>query len=178
MAPENGQDKSVSAPSSGLPSLAASCPNCGTHLGHFDIRKGGVSLFKWKLDLTNGSSDQLPATKPPTLSQCLAAALVATQARSGSAKVILQGDKEAITIWILNPHIKFSCLAKQKISAMKLLYQDKAMAMEADEINLPDEVIAEVREILQEGSKYLPPDEKVKQFNIQEAPWKVALLER
>lgn len=113
---------------------------------------------------------------PPTLSHCLATALIATQARTGSAKVVLQGDKEAITIWILNPHVKFSCKEKQKVSAMKLLFQDRAM--DEDEIDLPDGVVEEIRAILHESNGYLPPDEKNKQFNSQEGAWTVALFER
>lgn len=132
-----------------------------------------MSLFKWKLNLVD---DDTPTPDPPTLSQCLAAALVANQARSGSAKVVLQGERDAITIWVLNPHVRFSCLAKAPIAAMKLLYQDKEM--DEDEINLPDEAIGEVRQTLQEGSRYLPPDEKTKQFNLKEDPWIVTLLER
>lgn len=161
----------------GLSPSAASCPDCSTQLGHFDARKGGVSLFKWKLNLA--AADNTPDGDPPTLSQCLAAALVANQARSGSAKVVLQGEQEAIMIWVLNPHIKFSCLSQCRVSAMKLLYRDKkAMDDDEDEINLPDEAVQEVRQILLEGNGYLPPDEKTKQFGAKEGPWMVTLLER
>lgn len=168
------ENKHASTPvTTSLQQPTASCPGCGTQLGHLDPRKGGVSLFKWKLNLVDGDA---PMPNPPTLSQCLAAALVANQARSGSAKVVLQGERDAITIWVLNPHVRFSCLAKAPTAAMKLLYQDKAM--DEDEIDLPDEAIGEVRQTLQEGSRYLPPDEKTKQFNLKEDPWIVTLLER
>lgn len=112
----------------------------------------------------------------PTLSHCLAAALIATQARSGSAKVVLQGLEDALTIWVLNGHIKFSCMekGKQKVPAMKLLFRDDAM--DEDEISLPDVVVKQVRDILKESNKYLPPDEKTKVVDGQ--LWTVALLER
>lgn len=157
-------------------SPAAACVSCAAHLGFFDFRKNGVLLFKWKLAIRDPASNTL-LPDPPTLSQCLAAALVATHARSGSAKVVLQGDEEAITIWVLNPHIKFSCKAKQKVPAIKLLFRNTAM--DEEEINLPDEVVKEVRDILEESTQYLPPDEKTKKmFNGQDGVWKVALLER
>lgn len=96
---------------------------------------------------------------------------------------MLQGKSQAITTWVLNPHIKFSCLSqgsskKAATSAMKLLYQDKAMD-EEDEIYLPDEAIEEIRATLQEGNRYLPPDEKeMKRFGAKQEPWMVTLLER
>ncbi|KUI61209.1 hypothetical protein VP1G_08406 [Cytospora mali] len=168
---------------SGFRSLDAFCRGCRTQLGRFDNRKNGVSLFKWKLNMAEhvGAEDLLTSEyrylpDPPTLSHCLAAALVATQARSGSAKVVLQGEKEAVTVWILNPSIRFSCLAKQSIPAMKLLY--KSEAMDEEEINVPDEIINEIKVALEEGNAYLPPDEKTRTFGGQEGTWTVSLLER
>lgn len=116
------------------------------------------------------------STNGPTLSHCLAAALVATQARSGSAKVVLQGVQDALTIWVLNAHIKFSCMekGKQKVPAMKLLFRNNAM--DEDEIPLPDVAVKQVRGILEESNKYLPRDERTKMVDGQ--LWTVALLER
>lgn len=114
---------------------------------------------------------------PPTLSHCLAAALVATQARYGSAKVVLQGEKEAVTVWILNPSIRFSCLAKQGVPAMKLLYRSGAFD-DVEEINITDEAIREIKAVLEVGNTYLPPDEKIKAFGGEEETWTVSLLER
>lgn len=163
--------------------LDAFCRGCHSQLGRFDNRKNGVSLFKWKLDMmehagTDGflTSEYRHLSDPPTLSHCLAAALVATQARSGSAKVVLQGEKEAVTVWILNPSIRFSCLAKQGISAMKLLYRSEAM--DEEEINVTDEVVGEIKKVLEEGNAYLPPDEKTRAFGGEEGTWTVSLLER
>lgn len=187
-ATDDEENEHTPSPNTGLLASAASCPGCGTQLGHFDTRRDGVSLFKWKLNL---AADDGPAPDPPSLSQCLAAALVANQARSGSAKVVLQGESEAITVWILNPHIKFSSCRVQSLqqeqqqqtkaaaagAAMKLLYQDRAMEDE-DEIDLPDEAIREIRQTLRESSGYLPPDERTKQFGPKGDAWTVTLLER
>ncbi|ROW00349.1 hypothetical protein VMCG_07303 [Cytospora schulzeri] len=168
---------------SGFRSLDAFCRGCNSQLGRFDNRKSGVSLFKWKLNMVEhaGAGDLLTSEyrqrpDPPTLSHCLAAALVATQARSGSAKVVLQGEKEAVTVWILNPSIRFSCLAKHCIPAMKLLYRSETM--DEEEINVTDEVIKEIKKVLEEGNTYLPPDEKTRSFGGQEDTWTVSLLER
>lgn len=172
----------------GFRTLDAFCRGCHSQLGRFDNRKNGVSLFKWKLNMMEHvgadglltseyiTSDYRHLPDPPTLSHCLAAALVATQARSGSAKVVLQGEKEAVTVWILNPSIRFSCLAKQGVSAMKLLYRSEAM--DEEEINVTDEVVEEIKKILEEGNAYLPPDEKTRAFGGQEGTWTVSLLER
>lgn len=157
-------------------SPAALCPGCTTQLGHFEHRKNGASLFKWKLKIVDDASVSTASPNAPTLSHCLAAALLATQARSGAGKVVLQGEGEAITIWVLNPHIKFSCMEKQKVPAMKLLFQSKAM--DEEEIDLPDEIVKEVYSILQESNRYLPPDEKSKVVPGQDGAWAVALLER
>lgn len=163
---------------SGFRALDAHCHKCKAQLGRLDNRKSGLSLFKWKLNLGGqaGVDKDSYLLAPPSLSQCLASALIATQARSGSAKVVLQGEKEAITVWILNPRIKFSCSAKQGVYAMKLLFQPKAM--DEEEILLPDQVVQEAKKILELGNEYLPLDEKERQFNPVEGPWKVSLLER
>lgn len=163
---------------SGFRALDAHCHKCQTQLGRLDNRKNGLSLFKWKLNLVGqaGVDSDPYLLAPPSLSQCLAAALIATQARSGSAKVVLQGEKEAVTVWILNSHVKFSCFAKQGVYAMKLLFQAKAM--DEEEILLPDQVVREAKKILEQGNEYLPLDEKKRQFNPVEGPWTVCLLER
>lgn len=169
-----GENKSVSS------NPPITCASCYTQLGHFESRKWGISLFKWESDLVDdkktGDADEKPLPSAPTLSHCLAAALVETQARCGTAKVVLQGETEAITVWILNPYVKFSCHAKQQVAAMKLLFQNKAM--DEEELVLPDEVVREAREILQEGNTYLPPDEKATVFRPEEGTWTVSLLER
>lgn len=163
---------------SGFRALDAHCHKCKTQLGRLDSRKNGLSLFKWKLDLVEqraiGKSPYSLA--PPSLSKCLAAALIATQARSGSAKVVLQGVQEAVTVWILNPHVKFSCSARQGVHAIKLLFQPRAM--DEEEMLLPDQVVREVRTMLERVNGYLPLDEKERHFHPAEGSWTVSLLER
>lgn len=136
-----------------------------------------MSLFKWMLKFADSPTNTLSMSQPPTLSHCLSTALIATQERTGSAKVVLQGEKEAITVWILNPYIKFSCKERQKVPAMKVLYQDQSRE-EEEELILPDNVVNDIRVILQKGNRFLPPDEKTAQFNSQDGVWTVALLER
>ncbi|ROW05895.1 hypothetical protein VPNG_08014 [Cytospora leucostoma] len=162
---------------SGFRSLDAICHGCHAQLGRFDNRKNGVSLYKWKLNMAEETSSRFELVDPPTLSHCLAAALVATQARYGTAKVVLQGEKEAVTVWILNPSIRFSCLTKQGVPAMKLLYRLGAVD-DVEEIHITDEAIREIKAVLEEGNTYLPPDEKAKAFGGEEDTWTVSLLER
>lgn len=157
-------------------SPAALCGGCSTQLGHFEPRKNGASLFKWKLKIVEDSSRSTDSDNAPTLSHCLAAALIATQARSGTGKVVLQGEKEAVTIWVLNPHIKFSCIEKQEVPAMKLLFQNKSM--DEEEISLPDDIVTEVRSVLQESNRCLPLHEKTTILPGHSGTWTVALLER
>lgn len=152
------------------------CPSCSTQLGHFERRKNGVSLFKWRIKLIDEASPSTTSQNAPELSHCLAAALIATQARSGAGKVVLQGEEEAITLWVLNPHIKFSCAERERVPAMKLLFQNKAM--DEEEIDLPDEVVKEVRGVLQDSRRYLPLDERNKMVPSLDGAWTVALLER
>lgn len=172
----SNEEGSSSVPSSSPTSPAALCPVCTTQLGHFEHRKNGVSLFKWRLKIVDDASTSTASPIAPTLSHCLAAALIATQARSGAGKVVLQGKEEAVTIWVLNSHIKFSCVEKQKVPAMKLLFQNKAM--DEEEIDLPDDIVKEVRGLLQQSNRYLPPDEKTTVVPGQNGAWTVALLER
>lgn len=155
---------------------AALCRGCSTQLGHFEPRKNGVSLFKWKLKIVENANVSTSSDNAPTLSHCLSAALIATQARSGTGKVVLQGKEEAITVWVLNPHIKFSCLEKQKVPAMKLLFQNTSM--EEEEIGLPDDIVTEVRVALQESNRHLPFNEKTTMLPGHSGAWTVALLER
>ncbi|KAG8159092.1 hypothetical protein KVR01_010753 [Diaporthe batatas] len=175
---DGGHENIVSKDFSGPRALDAHCHKCKTQLGRLDGRKNGLSIFKWKLNLgEHAGVEKSPSlSAPPSLSQCLAAALIDIQARSGSAKVVLQGVEEVITVWILNSQVKFSCSAKQGVCAMKVLFQPRFM--DEEEILLPDHVVQEVRTILERGNKYLPLDERERQFDPTEGSWTVSLLER
>lgn len=159
--------------------LATSCLQCGTQIGHFEFRKNGFSLYKWAVNLINGPLNIKPRHPPPNLAQCLAAALLEIQARDNSAMVVLQGDdKEALTVWVLNPHIVFSCNAVQRAKAVKVLFQTKAVDEAVGELELPDSVVKDVRETLQMSNGFLPPGEKTTQRPRQEGIWAVGFLQR
>lgn len=155
------------------------CVQCGTQVGQFESRKNGFSLYKWAVDLLNGPLDTKPHYPSPNLAQCLAAALLEIQARDNSAMIVLQGDdKEALTVWVLNPHILFSCNAVQKAKAMKVLFQTKAVDEAVGELELPDAVVKELRETLQRSTEFLPPGERTTQRPRQEGVWTVGFLQR
>ncbi|KAJ4407103.1 hypothetical protein N0V82_009986 [Gnomoniopsis sp. IMI 355080] len=159
--------------------MATYCAQCGMQVGHFESRKNGFSLYKWAVNLIDSPSDTKPRFDPPNLAQCLAAALLETQARDNSAMVVLQGDdKEVLTVWVLNPHILFSCNAVQKVKAVKVLFQTKAVDEAVGEIDLPDAVVKDVRETLQTSTDFLPPGEKSMKRPRQEDAWNVGFLQR
>lgn len=159
--------------------VATTCAKCSTQLGHFEFRKNGFTLYKWAVNFINGPVDIVPRVAPPNLAQCISAALLEIQARDNSAKVVLQGDdKEAITIWVLNPHVVFSCLAVQRAKAMKVLFRNEAMAEAAGELELPDAVVSEIRGSLERSNGFLPPTEKTAQAGPNQGTWRVGLLQR
>lgn len=158
--------------------MATSCLQCSAQIGHFEFRKNGFTLYKWAVTFINGPMDPRPRVAPPNLAQCISAALLEIQARDNSAKVVLQGsDKEAITIWVLNPHVMFSCLAVQRAKAMKVLFRNEAMAEAAGELELPDAVIVSIRSSLEKSNGFLPSFEKTAQIGDGDT-WNVGLLQR
>lgn len=149
------------------------CTGCGTQLGTYDLRKSAATLFKWKLNITSYTLiDTAPESVLPSLSHCVAAALAATQAHSGSAKMVLLGDKETLSLWVLNPHLTYSCNTQAKVPAMKILFHSEPSDVE--EITLPDAIIKEIRDILTKSSLALPPGERT----FAKGNWSVGLLER
>lgn len=159
--------------------MATFCLQCSAQLGHFEFRKNGFSLYKWAVNLINGPLDIQPRYPPPNLAQCLSSALLEIQARDNSAMVVLQGnDQEAMTVWVLNPHIVFSCNAVQRAKAVKVLFQTRAVDEAVGELELPDSVVKEVRETLQRSNEFLPPDERTTKRPLQEGVWAVGLLQR
>lgn len=59
---------------------------------------------------------------------------------------------------------------------MKLLY--RLEAMDEEEINVTDEIVKDIKTLLEKGNAYLPPDEKNRAFGSREGTWTVSLLER
>ncbi|CAN8098618.1 unnamed protein product [Discula destructiva] len=159
--------------------MVTSCLKCSTQIGHFDFRKNGFSLFKWAINFINGPTDIKHRVIPPNLAQCISAALLEIQVRDNSAKIVLQGnDKEVITVWILNPHIVFSCMSIQRVKAMKVLFRNESMAEAAAELELPDAVVLEIRTSLQRSNDFLPPTEKSTLIGPKQDRWTVGLLQR
>lgn len=157
--------------------MAAKCVQCSTQIGHFEFRKTGFTFYKWTVTFANGGpSDQLhPRTAPPNLAQCISAALLEIQARDNAAKVVLQGDHaEAVTVWVLNPHVVFSCRATQRARAIKVLWREGALDEAAGELEVPDEVVAEVRASLVRSGEFLPVGERTAMGGV----WNVGLLQR
>lgn len=174
--PEEKSDKKTSV-QGGM--MTTSCLECSTQLGHFEFRKNGFTLYKWAVKFINEATDIKPRTAAPNLAQCISAALLEIQARDNSAKVVLQGDdKEAITVWVLNPHIVFSCLAVQRAKAMKVLFRNEAMPEAAGELELPDAVVLDIRGSLQRSNDFVPPAEKTANLGIKQGTWNVGLLQR
>lgn len=161
--------------------MATGCLQCSAQLGHFEFRKNGFTLYKWAVTFANGPADLLAPARvpPPNLAQCISAALLEIQARDNSAKVVLQGnDKEAITVWVLNPHVVFSCLAVQRAKAMKVLFRNEALAEAAGELELPDAVVLSIRASLEKSNGFLPSTEKTAEIGVDKETWNVGLLQR
>ncbi|ROT39724.1 hypothetical protein SODALDRAFT_274708 [Sodiomyces alkalinus F11] len=126
--------------------LHVCCSNCNSHLGFFNVSIASVALFKWKVDCRTSSP-----CPPPTSSDCLAAALLATLSRSGSSKSVIiptiaslqhvatnssasaangangtgPSIPLALNIWILNGNIVYSSTKREgrPRSALKLFYR-------------------------------------------------------
>lgn len=161
--------------------LSIRCANCACHNGYFNISISSVVLFKWQV-----SCQTVSARLEPTASDCLAANLLATLARSGSAKSVVLPTllpqvptAHAIHIWILNGNMAYSSTAQRGGArpALKLLYryiaQDKAEEMlesfstDIQEVNLPADAIEAVVASLETSTLYLPPAERVfKDFQV------------
>lgn len=171
------KDNTQSTMRSGM--MQTSCVQCSTQLGHFEFRKNGFALYKWAVTFLNEPTDVRPRAAAPNLAQCISAALLEIQARDNSAKVVLQGnDNEAITVWVLNPHVVFSCLAVQRAKAMKVLFRNEAMAEAAGELELPDAVVLSIRGSLEKSNGFLPSAEKTAQIGVGKDTWNVGLLQR
>jgi hypothetical protein len=168
--------------------LNAFCSSCHAQLGFFNFRASAVTLLKWQISCKSSSR------AAPSVPECLAATLISTIARSGSAKSLIipipetiqtgqaKGDiQDAIHIWVLNSSIVYSSNATpHPIPAIKLLFRsvsleeaDKMLSTitcDSQEINLPAQAMGEVLRHLEESRGLLPPAERT--FK----DWKVGLL--
>lgn len=120
-------------------SLNIFCTSCHGQLGYFSIRSAAITLFKWQVLCETETSVS------PTISQCLAATLIATVARSGSSKsLLMQIDSlpsaaqeespaagangaeptQVLHVWVLNSTIRYASSRRAlPVPAIKLLYR-------------------------------------------------------
>lgn len=181
-------------PSSLPRSVQVFCVACRTRLGHFHFDAAAVALFKWQVLCEARSSGV------PSIQDCLAAALTATIARSGSSTVLLlptaepRPDEDAaaaagslrggvLHLWVLNSSIRYASSGRDGvISAVKLLFRTTSSAdaerllekptTDAQEMTLPAEAIVEIRRALADSCMLLPVKDRVYK------EWQVALLDR
>lgn len=163
------------------------CSSCHSQLGFFNFRAFAVTLLKWQISCKSASGAM------PGISECLAATLISSMARSGSSKSLVtpipetiqnkvKGElQNALHIWVLNSSIVYSSSgAPQRTPAIKLLFRsidpdeaDKMLGMvtcDSQEINLPAQAVRDVVRSLEESNALLPPTERM--FK----DWKVGLL--
>ncbi len=174
-----------------LRGLNVFCSSCRLQLGYFNSRTSAVTLFKLQL---------LCATKTPSIpgvQECLAAALIATAARSGSSKALIipipavhsgsgaeMTNTKALHVWLLNSNIRYTSTEREEgtIEAIKFLFRvietaeaEKMLenvGSDAQEVNLPGPATDTVMEALESSNALLPPTQRQFQH------WNVGLLER
>jgi ubiquitin-protein ligase E3 D len=127
--------------------LYVHCSGCSSHLGFFNTSIASVVVFKWQV-----ACQTVSLRLEPTSSDCLAASLLATLARSGSSKSVViptvpilpepgatAADQSSTTassplyIWILNGNMTYSTSVRRgsPCPALKLLYR-RISQQEAD----------------------------------------------
>ncbi|CAK7232294.1 E3 ubiquitin-protein ligase E3D [Sporothrix curviconia] len=171
------------------------CPSCRAQVGYLTLRRQqSIHLFKWQVSVAGADSTA------PTITDCVAATLVATIQRTGSSKSFFlpiyeleggdavegedKGEERVLHIWVLNSNIGYAAWPAETVPgpAIKLLYRfvarkeaDKTLDRpnsDVQEINLPRETIAAVVGLLQDSNGLLPPRDRLFQ------EWKIALLGR
>lgn len=169
------------------------CAACRAQIGYYSLRMQSVNVFKWQVDCQSVESTE-QKSKPPTVSDCVAATLVATIARTGSSKSVIlpiyevsstsssDSDTKVLQIWVLNSGICYSSAKTEPKRAIKLLYKyiDRAEAddlvvklnSDVQEINLPSDTIEAVAQQLEVSHGLLPVSERA--FK----DWKIGLVER
>lgn len=190
--PEAGSDTSVLAVDATEPPkfLHVFCKNCSAEVGFYNVAISSVTLFKWQVICET----RLPS-RSPSSSECLAATLIATISRSGSAKSVVAphassvqdkrytGPFQSLYLWVLNSNMVYtSSLSQGKTTAMKILYRHigaeegykmtESMNSDVQDIGLPVTAIETARAALESSSSLLPEHERV--FR----DWRVGLLER
>ncbi|KAL2212372.1 ubiquitin-conjugating enzyme E2C-binding protein [Sarocladium strictum] len=170
--------------------LHAYCKSCAVEVGVFNVATEAVSLFKWSISCATIRPGPLP-----DITECLAATLMATISRSGSAKSIIAPHligragkttgSRSLYIWVLNPNVVYAASKSARDhhgSAMKLLFRSvpveegneivDAMNSDVQELTLPEAAIEAVAQELEASNSLLPSREQLFQG------WRVGLLHR
>ncbi|CAK7200571.1 E3 ubiquitin-protein ligase E3D [Sporothrix eucalyptigena] len=189
---DNASDREtvlLSAPAD-LRGLNIFCQSCRAQIGYLTIRRQqSVHLFKWQVSVSETT------TTAPSISDCVAATLIATIQRTGSSKSLIlpiyelegrhsRSDENVLQIWVLNSNISYAAWPSSTKSgpAIKLLYKFvsrndadttlDSLNSDVQEINLPSETIAAMASLLEASTGLLP--ERERWFR----EWKIGLLER
>ncbi|CAI4216382.1 unnamed protein product [Parascedosporium putredinis] len=114
------------------------CAKCDMDVGVLSTERHSISLFKWQ-----ATCETMTHSRAPTAPECLAATLLASFSRSGSAKAVVlpifyespvevkSGDirpphaEQVLHLWMLNTSISYSSSeeAEGPKNAIKLLYR-------------------------------------------------------
>ncbi|SPN96776.1 related to DNA repair protein rad8 [Cephalotrichum gorgonifer] len=173
-------DKGVNGTTNGGRSQArpqrASCAQCHTTIGLLETHKQSVRLFKWQVNCRT-----LTPVKDPSAAECLAATLMATMSRSGSAKIMVMpislagaptGGEKVLHLRILNSNIAYTSteMAGAVRTAIKLLYQVISrseadglldpMTSDIQDVSLVQEALKESIDCLEASNKLLPKEQR------------------
>lgn len=167
---------------------SASCAQCDTVIGLRETYKHAVRLFKWQV-----GCQTLRSVKAPSATECLAAALMATLSRSGSAKMVVLpisagsapvSSETVLHLWILNSNITYASTeaAGGVKTAIKLFYRTISraeaerllgpVASEIQDLTLAEGALSETIRQLEATNQLLPEEQRHHQN------WNVGLLDR
>lgn len=167
--------------------LRIACGRCSADVGLYSARTLSVTLFKWQVTCET----TWPTRALPSVSECLASALLAAISRTGCAKSAIapyvpEGERDAtrlLHLWVLNANVVYASSAVEgKRAAMKILYREigsdegnrlaESMASDVQDIKMPTGAIEAAREALRASSLLLPERERTFQG------WNAGLLGR
>ncbi|PHH72122.1 hypothetical protein CDD80_4756 [Ophiocordyceps camponoti-rufipedis] len=160
------------------------CGECRTQLGLFSPSSPSVTLFKWQV-----TCETVSTGRAPSISECLAATLLAAISRSACAKsvVVPYEDRgstaKALHLWVLNANLVYSSSARQgKRAALKMLYREisieeahglvDSLTSDVQEMSLSTKAIKAVRRALEASSALMPERERCFRG------WSAGLLDR
>lgn len=160
------------------------CGECRTQLGLFSPSSPSVTLFKWQI-----TCETVSTGRAPSISECLAASLLAAISRSACAKSVVLPYEDrgsavkALHLWVLNANLVYTSSARQgKRAALKILYRDisieeahglaDSMTSDVQEMSLPSKAIKAVRRALEASSALMPERERCFRG------WSAGLLDR